>query len=155
MAELCEPYVVASTSGVRARKGAGTNTDEMGFLGLGSVAHITAKSQDGKWGYVSAAVVDGDSWGESSGVWIYLDYCVKGLPTKWVVTASVGLNLRKSADANSQSLALLPKDTGLTVTTMEKKNGYTWGRVAWARKPNDEWHMREGYVALEYCKKVD
>jgi hypothetical protein len=152
--KACEPYVVSSTSGVKARKGPGTNTDEMGFLGLGSVAHITEKSKDGKWGYVGAAVVDGDSWGESSGVWIYLDYCVPGLPSKWVVTAGVGLHLRKKADTTSQSLALLPKDTGVTVTMIEKKNGYTWGRVAWAKKPDDEWHMREGYVALEYCKKA-
>lgn len=151
--KACEPYVVASTSGVKGRKGPGTNTDEMGFLGLGSVAHITEKSKDGKWGYVSAAVPDGDCWGESRGMWIYLDYCVKGLPTKWVVTAS-SLNLRKKADETSPSLAKLPKDTGVTVTTMEKKGNYTWGRVAWAKAPNDEYWMREGYVALEYCKKA-
>ena len=154
MADLCEPYVVASTSGVKARKGSGTNTDEMGFLGMGSVAHITKKSPDGKWGYVAAVSLDGDSWGETSGVWIYLDYCVKGLPTKWVVTASSSLNLRKSADANSQSLAKLPKDMSLTITTIEKKNGYTWGRVAWAKAPSDEYWMREGWVALEYCREV-
>jgi len=154
MAELCEPYVVASTSGVKLREGAGTNTYELGFLGMGTVAHVTEKSKDGKWGYVAAVNLDGDSYGVTTGGWIWLDYCVKGLPTKWIVTADV-LNLRKSADANSQSLAKLPKDTGLTITTIEKKNGYTWGRVAWAKAPSDEYWMREGYVALEYCKKLD
>jgi len=155
MAELCEPYVVASTSGVSARQGpTGMKTDEMGFLGMGSVAHITQKSQDGKWGYVAAADLHGDSRGTTTGVWVYLGYCVKGLPTKWVVTTSSNLNLREKADASSRSLTLLPTGTELTITTIEKKNGYTWGRVAWAKQPNDEYWMREGYVALDYCKKV-
>jgi len=154
MAEQCEPYVVASTSGVKLRKGAGTNTDEMGFLGMGSVAHVTEKSQDGKWGYVAAVKLDGDCWGDGDGGWIWLDYCVKGRPSKWVVTTSSNLILREKADANSKSLALLPTGTELTIGTIEKKNGYTWGRVAWAKKPTDEYFMREGYVALEYCKKV-
>ena len=155
MAELCEPYVVSSTSGVKLRKGPGTNTDELGFLGMGSVAHVTEKSKDGKWGYVSAVNLDGDCWGEGSGGWIWLDYCVKGLPSRWVVTTSSNLNLREKMDPASKSLAKLPKDTALTITTIEKKNGYTWGRVAWAQEPSEVYHMREGYVALEYCKKLD
>jgi len=154
MAEQCEPYVVASTSGVKMREGASTSTYELGFLGMGSVAHVTEKSKDGKWGYVSAVKLDGDSYGVTTGGWIWLDYCVKGLPSKWVITTSSNLNLREKADATSKSLALLPTGTELTITMIEKKNGYTWGRVAWAKAPSDEYWMREGYVALEYCKKV-
>jgi len=153
MAELCEPYVVASTSGVKTRKGPGTNYAQTGALGLGSVAHITKKSPDGEWGYASAAELGDGSWGTTGGIWINLEPCVKGIPTKWVVTATT-LNLRKNADENSQSMAKLPKDTKLTVTTIEKKKDYTWGFVAYAKDPSNVWYMSEGWAALEYCAKV-
>ena len=148
-----ETWVVASTSGVKVRKGAGSEAT-LGVLGLGSEITVTKtqKAGDTTWGYVSAAKAATGSWGTTTGGWVTLDPCCKGAPTKWVVTAS-SLNLRKKADVNSARLAQLPKDTKVTVTTIVKQGGYTWGAVAYAKAPNDEYFMREGWVALEYCKK--
>jgi len=149
-----EPWVVASTSGVSTRKGPGTGYAKLGALGLGSVATITKKSSDGKWGLVCAAQPGDGTWGTTSGVWINLEPCVPGTPTKWVVTTPSSLNLREKADVSSRSLAKLPKDTSLTVTTIEKKSDFTWGFVAFAKDPSDVWYMREGWAALDYCKKL-
>ena len=136
-----ENWVVASTSGVNVRKGAGTNHAIVGSLALGAAANVTKVSEDSQWGYVPA-----------SGGWIWLEPCCKGAPSSWVVTAS-SLNLRGKADETSKSLAMLPKNTRVTVTAIAKKN-FTWGQVAYAQKPDGEWHMREGWVALDYCKKA-
>jgi len=147
-----EPFVVASTSGVSTRKGPGTGYAKLGALGIGSVATVTKRQ--GQWGYVSAAQPGDGTWGTTIGVWINLEPCVPGLPTRWVVTTPSTLNLREKADAASRSLAKLPKDTKLTVTAIEKKSDYTWGFVAYAKDPSDVWYMREGWVALEYCKQL-
>jgi len=150
-----EPYVVASTSGVKTRKGPGTGHTQLGALGLGSVVSITKISPDGEWGYAASAQLGDGSWGTTSGVWINLEPCVKGTPTKWVVTTSSGLNLRANADVGSTRQAVLPKDTSLTVTTIEKKGDYTWGFVAYAySKERNEYWMSEGWVALDYCKQL-
>jgi len=151
-----EPYVIASTSGVKTRKGPGTDHAQLGALGLGSVATITKKSPDGAWGYVSAVQPGDGSWGTTSDVWITLEPCVQGTPTKWIsATGASNLNLRKNADANSAIMGKLPNNTSLTVTAIEKKGGYTWGFVAYAySKERNEYWMSEGWVALEYCKKV-
>ena len=146
-----EPWVVSSTSGVKLRKGPGSD-EQIGALGLGATVYVTKQSEDGKWGWVASSEGGSGSWGKTSGGWINLEPCCKGIPSKWAVTAS-SLNLRQKADVASKSLALLPKNTQLTVTTQKKNGDYTWGFVAYAQKPNDEWHMREGWVALEHCKK--
>ena len=148
-----EPYVVATTSKVNARSGPGSDYENVGALGTGSVVYVTKKSDNGKWGYVAASRPAGEeTWGETSACWVSLSYCVAGSPSRWLTTAG-SLHLRKDADVNSCSLAKLPKGTQVTVTEMVKQGGYTWGRVAYAKDPGDEWYMREGWVALEYCVK--
>jgi uncharacterized protein YgiM (DUF1202 family) len=147
------PYVVASTSGVKVRGGPGTDTAWLGALGLGSVAYVSKKSADGKWGYVTSAKTTTDSWGKTSEGWIPLEFCCKGAPSKWVVTANT-LNIRKSADVNSARVGQLPKDTRVTVTSIVKSGGYTWGFAAYAKDPNDVYYMSEGWVALEYCREL-
>ena len=149
-----ETWVVASTSGVNVRKSSDAGSSILGAFGLGSVIRVTQKVRNGDdvRGYAACAKPGAGTWGKTEG-WVTLEPCCKGTPSNWVVTAS-SLNLRKSADAASKSLGLLPKNTQVTVTTIEKKESYTWGRVAYAHMPNDEWHMREGWVALEYCKKA-
>jgi len=150
-----EPYIIASTSGVKTRKGPGTDYAQLGALGLGSVATITKKSPDGEWGYAAAAQLGDGSWGTTSDVWINLDPCVKGTPTKWVsATGSSNLNVRKAADVNAPIWGKLPNGTSMTVAAIEKNGDYTWGFVAYAKEPGGTYHMREGWAALEYCKKV-
>ena len=149
-----ETWVVASTSGVNLRKSATTGSSVLGVLALGSTITVSKKAQGGgvSWGYVSSAKPAKGSWGKSSGGWVSLDPCMQGSPTKW--TAQNSLNLRGKADAKSSRLALLPKNTTVVVTTIVKQGGYTWGRVAYAKAPNNEYWMRMGWVALDYCKKT-
>jgi len=153
-----ETWVVASTSGVNMRKSADASSSVLGVLGLGSVIVVSKQVRNGEdvRGYVSSAKPGEGSWGKTDGGWVNLSPCCKGSPTKWVVaTNSSNLNLRKKADVNSSIMGKLPKGTSLTVTTIEKKSDYTWGFVAYAySKDRNEYWMREGWVALEYCKKA-
>ena len=152
-----ETWVVASTSGVKVRKTSSPDGSVLGVLGLGSVITVTKQVRNGPddlRGYVTSAKLGEGSWGQTDGGWCTLIYCVKGTPSKWVVTASVGLNLRRKADVNSAREALLPLNTQLTVTDIVKNGDYTWGRVAYAKAPDNEYWMDMGWVALEYCKKA-
>ena len=147
-------WVVASTSGVNLRKTASASGKVLGALGLGSTIEVSKTSKDkwgDTWGYVESSKKATGSWGTIKGGWVNLAPCCKGTPSKWTTTAKV--NIRKSADATSKSMGLLPKNSKLTVTTIKKAGGYTWGFVAYAKDPGDIYYMREGWVALEYCKK--
>jgi SH3-like domain-containing protein len=138
------PFVVASTSGVRVRSGPGTNHPQVGSVRLGAVVQITRLSSCGQWGYIPPSrPIEG---------WIFLDPLVPGNPTNWVVNVN-SLNLRQRADVNSGVIARLPRNTQVTVTDTVKRGGFTWGRVAYARMPNNEWYMRMGWVALDHCRR--
>jgi len=147
-----ETWVVCSTSGINLRNSASTSSNVLGVFGLGSVVVISRKTQAGglTWGYVTSAMPGIGSWGKSSGGWLCLDYCMKGNPTNWVAQSNI--NLRSRADVNSTRLALLPKGTMIVVTETVKKGGNTWGRVAYAKSSNNEYWMRNGWVALDHCK---
>jgi len=149
-----ETWVVASTSGVSVRKTADPGSGVLGALGLGSEITVTQQVRSGEdfRGYVSASKPGEGTWGKTEG-WVNLLPCCKGTPSKWVVTAS-SLNVRREPDANSARINSLPTNTKVTVTTIKKGGDYTWGFVAYAKKPNNEYHMRDGWVALEHCKKA-
>jgi len=152
-----ETWVVASTSGVNVRKSVDPTSSILGALGLGSVIEVSKEVRNGDdhRGYATCTKPGDGTWGKTEG-WVNLVPCCKGTPSKWVVaTSGSNLNIRKNADVNSSIMGKLPNGTKLTVTEIKKNGDYTWGFVAYAySKANNEYWMREGWVALEYCKKA-
>ncbi|MDR1734891.1 MAG: hypothetical protein LBR73_08450 [Oscillospiraceae bacterium] len=156
-----EVYTVASTSGVAVRSGPGQSYKSLGAIGIGAAITVSETKTDtygSTWGYVSKTSKVSGSWGKTSGGWVNLAPCPKGAPVKYTVTVAGGLWLRTGASAASKKIVLLPKGTVLTVSSTKKAGGYTWGFVAYTKIWNtydgyEEWFMREGYAALDYCKK--
>jgi SH3-like domain-containing protein len=130
--------VKINTSSLNVRKGAGTN-----------YAVVTSVKQ----GEIYTIVEESNGWGKlkSGAGWINLSYTVKNGATTSTsasstynvkITATAGLNIRKTASTSASKLGAIPYNT--TVTVLSTSNG--WGKVTYKNIT--------GWISLSYTKKV-
>ncbi|MCQ2464568.1 MAG: SH3 domain-containing protein [Oscillospiraceae bacterium] len=150
--EKGEKWRISSSTGVRLRSGADTNSPVIAVVPFGTTVVVEEKIESGgfTWGRTSYSGKEG---------WCVLEYAdhISGevettvIPDdekydQWSVDSETGINLRYNFGMENRVLAVIPHETVITVYETKEAGDYTWGRT--------EYNGNVGWCVLNYAKKL-